>query len=102
MKAASKAAVTMACAWTLFATAAAADGKAVYAQICAACHATGVAQAPKLGDKSAWAARIGKGRDTLFASVLKGKGAMPPKGGNASLSDDEARSAVEFMLTQAR
>ena len=69
---------------------------------CAACHATGVAGAPKLGDKSAWAPRLAGGRDGLLTAVLKGKGAMPPKGGNASLSDADAKSAVEFMLSQVR
>ena len=80
----------------------AADGKTVYTQICAACHATGVADAPRLGDKSAWAPRVSKGRDAMIASVLKGKGAMPPKGGNASLTDEDAKSAMDFMLGQAK
>ncbi|MCV5950370.1 c-type cytochrome, partial [Escherichia coli] len=53
---------------------------ALYQQACAVCHAAGVAGAPKLGDKAAWGARLASGVDGLTASVIKGKGAMPPKG----------------------
>ena len=80
----------------------AADGKAVYDKVCFACHAQSVAGSPRLGDKAAWAPRIKQGMDTLVQSVLKGKGAMPPKGGNPSLSDAEARAAVEFMVGQSK
>ena len=85
-----------------FAAPAAADGKIVYAQTCAACHAAGIAGAPKAGDKGAWGPRIGGGRDALIVSVLKGKGAMPPKGGNASLSDEEVKSAVDYLIAQVK
>lgn len=80
----------------------AADGKKVFDTTCTACHTAGVAGAPKLGDKAAWAPRIKQGMDTLLQSALKGKGAMPPKGGNASLSDAEVRAAIEFMVSQAK
>jgi cytochrome c5 len=78
------------------------DGKKVYETTCSACHATGVAGAPKLGDKAAWAPHLMHGADGLLQSALKGKGAMPPKGGNPSLSDDDVRAAVEFMLSQSK
>jgi cytochrome c5 len=81
---------------------AAADGKKIYESTCTACHASGVANAPKLGDKAAWAPRIKQGMDTLLQSALKGKGAMPPKGGNTSLSDADVRAAIEFMVSQAK
>jgi cytochrome c5 len=81
---------------------AAAEGKQVFDSTCTACHATGVAGAPKLGDKAAWGPRIQQGLDTLVHSALKGKNAMPPKGGNASLSDAQVRAAVEFMVSQAK
>lgn len=77
-------------------------GRTVYQSACAACHTTGVAGAPKLGDSTAWAPRIGTGLATLHANALKGKGAMPPKGGNASLADADVRAAVEFIVAQAR
>ena len=80
----------------------AADGKQVFDSTCMACHATGVAGAPKLGDKAAWAPRLKQGMDTLVQSALKGKGAMPPKGGNASLSDADLRAAIEYMVSQAK
>lgn len=80
----------------------AADGKEVYTQTCAACHSTGVAGAPKLGDRTAWTPRMGNGKPALLMSVLKGKGAMPPKGGNASLSDNEVKSAMEYILSQVK
>ena len=73
-------------------------GKAVYDASCSACHASGVAGAPKPGDAAAWAARSKAGKDLLYASALKGKGAMPPKGGNPGLSDGDVKAAVDFML----
>ncbi len=76
----------------------AADGKAVYDGTCSVCHAAGVANAPKFGDKAAWAPRAGAGVATLVGTVVKGKGAMPPKAGNANLKDDDIKAAVEYML----
>lgn len=80
----------------------AADGKAVYEKTCVMCHGTGVANAPKLGDKAAWAPRLGAGKAALVASVKGGKGAMPPKGGNAALTDDDLSAAVDFLLAGAK
>ena len=80
----------------------AADGKAVYDKTCVACHASGVANAPKFGDKAAWAPRAATGKAALLASVLKGKGAMPPKAGNTALKDDEITAAIDFMLAAAK
>ncbi len=80
----------------------AADGKAVYQKTCATCHATGVAQAPKFGDKTAWAPRIATGEAALVASATKGKGVMPPKGGAANLSDAEIQAAVAYMIGAAK
>jgi cytochrome c5 len=79
-------------------------GKATYDATCAVCHGAGVAGAPKLGDKAAWATRLkaAKGKEGLHASALKGKGAMPPKGGNTSLSDDAVKAAVDYMLGAAK
>jgi cytochrome c5 len=82
--------------------AAAADGKSVYDKVCFACHQQSVAGSPKLGDKEAWAPRIKTGTDAMMQSVIKGKGAMPPKAGNPSLSDAEIRAAVEFMVAQGK
>jgi cytochrome c5 len=82
--------------------AAAADGKAVYDKVCTVCHAAGVAGAPKFGDKAAWAPRVGQGKDALFQSVVKGKGAMPPKAGNADLKDDEIKAAIDYMVAAAK
>ena len=76
---------------------AAADGKAVYDKSCKGCHA---AMKPKTGDKEAWAPLIKMGPDALTAVVIKGKGAMPPKGGAAS--DDDAKAAVEYMISQSK
>jgi len=79
-----------------------ADGKAVYDKVCFACHQVSVANSPKLGDKAAWAPRIQTGVDSLMQSVIKGKGAMPPKAGNPALTDAEIRAAVEFMVSQSK
>ena len=78
------------------------DGKAVYDKVCVACHQVSVANSPKLGDKAAWAPRIQTGVDSLMQSVIKGKGAMPPKAGNPALTDAEIRAAVEFMVSQSK
>ncbi len=80
----------------------AADGKAVFDSTCAACHATGAAGAPKFGDKAAWAPRIKTGADALHTSALKGKGVMPPKGGNPSLSDADVIAAADYMISHAK
>ena|SRR5918996_1584401 len=77
-------------------------GEAVVQSTCAACHQAGAAGAPKLADKAAWAPRIKSGLKTMVQSVIKGKGAMPPKAGNPSLSDAEIRAAVEFMVSQSK
>jgi len=79
-----------------------AAGKTLYDASCMACHAAGVAGAPKLGDKAAWAARAKSGVDALTASAIKGKGAMPPKGGAATATDADIRAAVEYMLAQSK
>lgn len=75
----------------------------VLANACNACHMAGVLGAPKEGDKAAWGARAsaGGGVEGLTASAIKGKNAMPPRGGNPDLSDDEIKSAVELMLKQS-
>lgn len=70
---------------------------ALYTQACAVCHVAGVANAPKLGDKEAWAPRLALGIDGLTASVIKGKGAMPPKGGSTA-TDAEIKAVVAYMV----
>ena len=79
------------------ATVATAAAPALYTQICQTCHLNGVANAPKLGDKAAWAPRLAQGIDGLTASAIKGKGAMPPKGGSAA-SDAEIKAVVTYMV----
>ncbi|UYO94062.1 copper-containing nitrite reductase [Pollutimonas sp. M17] len=72
-------------------------GEKLYKSACIACHSTGVANAPKLGDKAAWSPLIARGMDSLMEVALKGKGAMPPRG--ASSADDATlRAAVEYMI----
>jgi len=61
-----------------------------------------VAGSPKLGDKAAWGPRIKTGMDSLAQSVVKGKGAMPPRGGNPALTDAEIRAAIDFMTSQSK
>lgn len=80
----------------------AADGSAVFNQACAMCHVPGLANAPKLGDKAAWEPRVATGREALLNSALKGKGAMPAKGGNPKLSDDEVAAAVDHLLAAVK
>jgi len=81
---------------------AAADGKKVYDSTCVACHGAGIAGAPKFGDKAAWAPRIKTGMDALYTTALKGKGAMPPKGGNTALPDADVKAAVDYMVNASK
>ena len=74
----------------------------MYDKVCVACHQVSVANSPKLGDQAAWAPRIKTGMDSLVQSVIKGKGAMPPKAGNPALNDAEIRAAVDFMVSQSK
>lgn len=74
-------------------------GADLYNQSCAACHATGVAGAPKVGDKDAWAPRIAEGMGVMMHIAINGQGAMPPRGAS-SASDDELRNAVLYMISQ--
>jgi cytochrome c5 len=80
----------------------AANGKKTYDAVCAMCHAAGVAGAPKTGDKAAWKPRIARGKDALYASALKGKNLMPPKGGAAALPDADIKAAVDYLVSQAK
>lgn len=77
------------------------SGEAVYQAQCAACHAAGVAGAPKFGDKAAWAPRLAAGFDEVLKIATTGKGAMPPKGG-AAVSDAEFKAAVEYLVNSAK
>ena len=79
------------------------DGAALYASVgCAACHDSGVAGAPTKGDSEAWAARLEKGADELYASAINGIGAMPAKGGNPNLSDEEVMAVVDYLMAEAQ
>jgi cytochrome c5 len=77
-------------------------GKARFDATCSACHSTGVAGAPKLGDKAAWEPRIAQGMDALMHSAINGKNAMPPRGTCATCSDAELKAAIEYMVSKAK
>jgi cytochrome c5 len=79
-----------------------ARGEQIYRQACAFCHDRGVAGAPKTGDVAAWSARLAQGMDTLYTVALRGKGAMPAKGGNRTLADADVNAAVDYMVAQSR
>ena len=74
----------------------------VYNGSCAACHGTGAAGAPKLGDAGAWAPRIAKGLDTLHNHALNGFNGMPPKGLCMSCSDDEIKATVDYIVENSK
>jgi cytochrome c5 len=76
-------------------------GKALYTQVCQACHAAGVLNAPKFGDKDAWAPRLKEPIDTVYNYALHGKGAMPPKGGSTA-SDADVKAAVDYMVAASK
>jgi cytochrome c5 len=101
---AAAATTTVAAATPAAAAAPAAQGGAVpalFTQTCSACHTSGAAGAPKVGDKAAWAPRVGQGIDGLTASAIKGKGAMPPKGGS-SASDADIKAVVTYMVNASK
>lgn len=75
--------------------------QAVYTAVCAACHASGLAGAPKIGDAAAWGPRIKQGYETLLKHAIEGIRAMPAKGGNPDLDDVEVARAVVYMANQA-
>jgi cytochrome c5 len=77
-----------------------AAGEKIYNATCLACHGAAVLGAPKLGDKAAWGPRLAQGMDTLYANSQNGVRMMPARGGNASLTDDEMKSAVDFMVSK--
>ena len=91
---------------TVQVAAAAIDGASVYQSACMACHAAGIAGAPRVGDAGAWAERIAQGNETLYTNAIQGlqgqAGVMPAKGGNMSLSDDEVKAAVDHMVAQSQ
>ena len=78
-----------------------AAGEKVYQSACFACHLTGVAEAPKIDDPAAWEPRLAQGMAGLLQAVTDGKGAMPPKGGFAHLTEEDMRNAIEYMLDKA-
>ena len=93
-----KAAMQAAPAATAVASAGAVTAEQTYNTACMACHLSGVAGAPKKGDTAAWAPRIAQGEDALVQSVIKGKGAMPPKAGHPNLTEEQIRDAVRYLI----
>lgn len=79
-------------------------GEATYGKICFSCHDAGIAGAPKIGDKAAWASRLEKGTEMVVSNAINGfqgeAGIMPARGGLPNLSDDDVRAAVMFMLAK--
>ena len=94
-------AATNAAAGATAAPAAAGAAPALFTQVCTTCHTPGLAGAPKIGDKAAWAPRIAQGIDTLTAHAIAGKGAMPPRGGS-SASDAEIKAVVTYMVNASK
>lgn len=76
------------------------DAAAVYQQNCFACHGSGAAGAPKLGDRAAWEERMAKGMDQVVANAINGVNVMPPKGMCMTCSDDDIRALVEYMVSR--
>jgi len=77
-------------------------GKEIYDTKCFTCHASGVAGAPKFGDKAAWEPRIATGMDSLLAVSIKGKGAMPPKGTCMDCSDEDLKAAIQYIIDNSK
>lgn len=82
------------------------NGAQVYNQNCVACHGTGIAGAPKIGDQAQWKSRLAKGTNSLYLNALNGvqspAGVMPAKGGNSALSEVEVRAAVDYIVAKLK
>lgn len=82
------------------------NGKDLFEAVCKTCHGTGLAGAPKAGDKSAWAARLAEGKPTLYQHALNGytgkTGVMPAKGGRTDLPDDLIKQGVDYITSLAQ
>lgn len=76
-------------------------GEKTYNATCVACHGSGVLNAPKPGDKAAWAPRIKQGKPALYKHALEGFKTMPARGGNASLKDNEVEAAIDYMVAKS-
>jgi cytochrome c5 len=72
-------------------------GESIYNKSCASCHAVGILNAPKPKDEANWTPRLAQGISGLVESAVAGKGMMPPRGGCSSCSDDDLKSAIQFM-----
>lgn len=83
----------------LAAPVAAADGKAIYDNVCYKCHRTGTDDAPKTGNKADWAPRLTQGMETLYKSVMEGKGAMEPRANRPELTDEEIKAGVDYLVS---
>ena len=77
------------------------SGVDVYNTVCMSCHTSGAAGAPVIGNKNQWSDRMAKGKDTLYANAINGIGIMPAKGGVSSLSDNEVKLAVDYILSES-
>jgi cytochrome c5 len=81
------------------------NGQQVYVAVCASCHDSGVAGAPKVGDKAAWAARLSEGMGLLYLHSLKGyrgkAGVMPARGGRADLPVELVKQSVDYMVSRS-
>jgi cytochrome c5 len=77
------------------------DGGEIFPQLCAGCHTSGAAGAPKL-EKAAWASRVSQGKDTLHKHAIEGIRSMPARGGNPSLSDEQVIATVDWMLANLK
>ena len=78
------------------------SGEEVYNGACVACHGAGIAGAPKTGDIAVWAPRIAKGINVLYEHAIKGFNAMPAKGGQVALSDDEVKAGVDYQVAKSK
>jgi cytochrome c5 len=98
--------VVVLCIAGLSANTAVADGETIYNSGCVACHGAGIAGAPRVGDKAAWANRIAQGTKIIYEHGLKGfqgtAGIMPAKGGFTHLSDEQVKAAIDFMIKASK
>ena len=77
------------------------SGEEVYNAVCMSCHTSGAAGSPMIGNRQQWAERISEGKEHLYEQAINGVGIMPAKGGVATLSDDEVKAAVDYIISKS-
>ncbi len=87
--------------WAMSPSVYAVDGGEIYNTYCAVCHKSGLNAAPKFGNKALWIKRVNQGKETVYSNAINGLRGMPPRGGIATLTDEEVKAAVDYIISRS-